>query len=67
MQMNSIVLVLKGQADMKVFVYVRLSFVFLGSFTFQVSLGKIPCPPTFLGSGYWLLFIELKCSMLFEG
>lgn len=45
MQMNSIVLVLKGQADMKVFAYVRLSFVFMGSFTFQVSLEKYFVPP----------------------
>lgn len=34
MQMNSIILALKGQADMRAFVYTILAFVFMGVFTF---------------------------------
>lgn len=38
MQMNSIILVLKGQADMKVFAYTMLAFVFMGVFTLSFLL-----------------------------
>lgn len=44
MQMNSIILVLKSQADMKVFVYTILAFVFMGVFTLQFSIEKSYLP-----------------------
>lgn len=44
MQMNSIILVLKGQADMKVFAYTMLAFVFMGVFTFKFSILKSCLP-----------------------
>lgn len=44
MQMNSIILVLKGQADMKVFACTILPFVFMNIFTFQVSIEKYCLP-----------------------
>lgn len=52
MQMNSIILVLKGQADMKVFAYTILAFVFMGVFTFWFSIEKILFAPKFWDAEY---------------
>lgn len=65
MQMNSIILVLKGQTNMKVFVHTILSLVFTGVITFQFFLEKFFASKC-RDSEYWSLFIELEDNALLD-